>query len=53
MGGEAYRTFKSGLIDDAGVIANEGTRTFLQAFVDQFTTLLVRLSGDETAARAA
>jgi chromate reductase len=53
MGGEAYLTFKSGLIDDAGVIADEGTRKFLQAFVDQFTTLLARLSGDETAARAA
>jgi chromate reductase len=53
MGGEAYLTFKSGLIDDAGVIADEGTRKFLQAFVDQFTTLLGRLSGDERAARAA
>jgi chromate reductase len=53
MGGEAYLTFKSGLIDDAGVIADEGTRKFLQAFVDQFTTLLARLNGDETAARAA
>jgi chromate reductase len=53
MGGEAYLTFKSGLIDDAGVIADEGTRKFLQAFVDQFTTLLARLSGGEMAARAA
>ena len=53
MGGEAYLTFKPGLIDDAGVIADEGTRKFLQAFVDQFTTLLARLNGGETAARAA
>ena len=53
MGGEAYLAFKSGLIDDAGVIADEGTRKFLQAFVDQFTTLLVRLSGDERPARVA
>jgi chromate reductase, NAD(P)H dehydrogenase (quinone) len=53
MGGEAYLTFKSGLIDDAGVIVDEGTRKFLQAFVEQFTTLLARLSGGETAARAA
>jgi chromate reductase len=52
MGGEAYVAFKSGLIDDAGTIADEGTRTFLQAFIDQFTTLLGRLSGGETAARA-
>ena len=53
MGREAYLTFKSGLIDDAGVITDEGTRKFLQAFVDQFTTLLARFSGEETAARAA
>src|SRR5438132_3008286 len=53
MGGEAYVTFKPGLIDDAGTIADEGTRKFLQAFVDQFTTLLARLSGGKTAARAA
>jgi chromate reductase len=53
MGGEAYLTFKSGLIDDAGVIADEGTRKFLQAFVEQFTTLIARLNGGETAARAA
>jgi chromate reductase len=53
MGGEAYITFKAGLIDDADAIADEGTRTFLQAFVDQFTTLLARLSDSETVARAA
>ena len=53
MGGEAYITFKPGLIDDAGTITDESTRKFLQAFVDQFTTLLARLNGSETAARAA
>jgi chromate reductase len=53
MGGEAYVTFKPGLIDDAGAISDESTRKFLLAFVDQFTTLLARLSGGETAARAA
>ena len=53
MGGEAYITFRPGLIDEADIIADEGTRKFLQAFVDQFTTLLARLSGGETAARAA
>jgi chromate reductase, NAD(P)H dehydrogenase (quinone) len=52
MGGEAYLTFKPGLIDDAGTIADEGTRKFLLAFVEQFTTLLARL-GSETTARAA
>ena len=52
MGGEAYITFKPGLIDD-GAITDESTRKFLKAFVDQFTTLLVRLSGGETEARAA
>jgi len=53
MGGEAYITFKPGLIDDAGALTDEATRKFLQGFVDQFTTLLARLSGGETAARAA
>jgi chromate reductase len=53
MGGEAYVTFKAGLIDDAGSIADEGARKFLQSFVDQFTTLVARLSGSDTAARAA
>jgi chromate reductase, NAD(P)H dehydrogenase (quinone) len=53
MGGEAYITFKPGLIDDAGAIADEGSRKFLQAFVDQFASLVDRLSGRETAARAA
>src|SRR5436190_20840298 len=53
MGGEAYITFKPGLIDEAGTITDESTRIFLQAFVEQFTTLLARLGGGETAARAA
>src|SRR5436190_9028954 len=53
MGGEAYITFKPGLIDEADIIADEGTRKFLQAFVGQFTTLLASLSGGETEARAA
>jgi len=53
MGGEAYITFKPGLIDDAGTIGDEGSRKFLQAFVDQFASLVTRLSGREAAARAA
>jgi chromate reductase, NAD(P)H dehydrogenase (quinone) len=53
MGGEAYVTFKAGLINDAGSIADEGARKFLQSFLDQFTTLVARLNGWETVARAA
>jgi chromate reductase len=53
MGGEAYITFKPGLIDDAGTITDESIRKFLQAFVEQFTTRIARLNGGETAARAA
>jgi chromate reductase len=44
MGGEVYLTFKPGLIDDAGSITDEGTRKFLQGFVDQFIALLTRLN---------
>ena len=47
MGGEAYVTFKPGLIDDAGTITDEGSRKFLQAFVDQFASLIARLSGHD------
>jgi chromate reductase, NAD(P)H dehydrogenase (quinone) len=53
MGGEAYITFKAGLIDDAGTITDEGVRRFLQAFVDQFAALLVRLNVRGTAVPAA
>ena len=53
MGGEAYVTFKPGLIDDAGAIADEGSRKFLQAFVDQFASLIARLSVHDAAARVA
>jgi chromate reductase, NAD(P)H dehydrogenase (quinone) len=49
MGGEAYITFKPGLIDDTGAIADEGTGKFLQAFVDQFASLVARLAVREAA----
>ena len=39
LGGEAYITFKPNLIDDQGNIGDEGTRKFLQDFVDRFATL--------------
>jgi chromate reductase, NAD(P)H dehydrogenase (quinone) len=53
MGGEAYITFKAGLIDDAGAITDEGVRRFLLAFVDQFAALLARLNVRGTAVRVA
>ena len=50
MGGEAYVTFKPDLVDDDGNIADDSTRAFLQAFVDQFADLLNRLSPAQRAA---
>jgi chromate reductase len=48
-GGEAYITFKDGLIDDAGTIIDEGTRKFLQGFVDQFIALAARPAAAQAA----
>ncbi len=50
MGGEAYVSFKPGLIDADGAIADESTRKFLQGFVDQFATLLARFADPHRAA---
>lgn len=44
MGGEAYITFKPDLIDAGGEIANEGTRAFLQAYMDGFLALAIKLA---------
>ena len=44
MGGEAYVTYKPELVSDAGKITDEGTQAFLQAFVDQFASLVAQLS---------
>ena len=44
MGGEAYVTFKPGLVDHNGDIADESTRTFLRGFIDQYATLLAKLA---------
>jgi len=52
MGGEAYVTFRPDLVDAGGNITDDGTRQFLQAFVDQFAALAARLAGS-AAARAA
>src|ERR1700685_1095551 len=51
QGGEAYITFKPDLIDAQSNIGDENARKFLQGFLDQFATLVVRLSGE--AARSA
>ena len=44
LGGESYVTFKPNLIDEQGNVTDEGTRKFLQGFVDRFATLVARLS---------
>jgi chromate reductase len=43
LGGEAYITFKPGLIDEQGNISDEGTKAFLQRLVDEFSALVARL----------
>jgi chromate reductase len=50
MGGEAYVSFKPGLIDADGAIADESTRKFLAGFVDQFGTLVARFVDPQRAA---
>jgi chromate reductase, NAD(P)H dehydrogenase (quinone) len=44
LGGDAYITFKPDLIDAEGNIADDGTRNFLQGFVDRFAELVRKLS---------
>lgn len=44
LGGEAYVSFKPGLVSDGGRIADDSTRGFLQAFVDQFAALVAQLA---------
>ena len=44
LGGEAYITFKPNLIDDQANIADDGTKAFLQGFIDRFAILVGRLS---------
>jgi chromate reductase, NAD(P)H dehydrogenase (quinone) len=53
MGGEAYLSFKPGLIDDEGTVTDDGTRGFLQAFVDQFADLVARFGVADQDAKAA
>src|ERR1700728_4134604 len=44
LGREAYITFQPNLIDEHGNIGDESTRKFLQVFLDQFASLVGRLS---------
>jgi chromate reductase len=37
---EAYVQFKDGLIDDAGNVADEASKKFLQGFIDSFANLI-------------
>jgi chromate reductase, NAD(P)H dehydrogenase (quinone) len=53
LGGEAYVTFKPGLIADDGTVTDEGTRRFLQTFADQFVGFLDRLHNRSAGSRAA
>jgi chromate reductase len=53
MGGEAYITFKPGLVSADGTIPEESTRTFLQSFVDRFVTLAGKLSTPKSTPSAA
>ena len=43
MGGEAYLSFKPGLLDEDNRIQNDSTRAFLQAYLDQFASFVRRL----------
>lgn len=45
MGGPVYLTYKQGLIDDAHDVTDEGTRAFLQSFIDRFAALVGKLEG--------
>jgi chromate reductase, NAD(P)H dehydrogenase (quinone) len=44
MGGEAYLTFKPGLIEEADIVTDAGTRRLLQSFADQFAEFAIRLT---------
>ncbi len=40
---EVYVQFTKGLIDDDGNVSNDGTRTFLQSFVDRYAAWIAKL----------
>ncbi len=44
MGGEAYISFKPGLVDERHVVTDASVRAFLQAFLDQLAALTAKLT---------
>lgn len=53
MSSEIYVTFRPGLVDESGHIADESTRALLQKFVDQFSLLVGRFSQSSSEQRRA
>lgn len=50
MGGEAYVQFKPGFIGSDGQIADASSRSFLQAYVDRFVSLVELVAGHSSTA---
>lgn len=46
LGGETYITFKPDLITAGGEITDDGTRNFLQSYIDRFASFAVKLAAD-------
>jgi chromate reductase len=44
MGGEAYISFKPGLVDETNAITDDDVRKFLKAFIDQLAVLAGKLA---------
>jgi chromate reductase len=53
LGGEAYVTYKADLIDQSDGVVDEGTRRFMQSFIDQFAGFAARLAPARAHAAAA
>jgi len=53
LGGEAYVTFKPNLIDEHGNIGDDGTKAFLQGFIDRFARMVERLAPEKQQSAAA
>ena len=49
VGGKAYISFTPGLIGEGGEIANEGSRAFLRAYMDNFLAVATKLHPDAAA----
>ena len=52
FGGEAYVAFKPDLIDAQGNVTDEGVRTFLKNFIDNFTAFVARFASVHAEAAA-